>query len=298
MHLSVLAEMLDKDLPTALAVMRDHRLAFVDLKQHVYDSRIHQLDGDQRYRLHDDLRRHNVELYCLASTLGHRNVLATPERGFRDELEQGIANLLETVAIVRPRMIRLLACSAISGTGERLLVTDVDRLAPWVFPAYREAISQIASHGVTVTIENEPDSLLSSPEEVRTFFARLDGCGDVGFTWDIQNMWQSGVFPSVTVYERMKPVINYVHLKGGRQASTVDSSLRYRCGLETASWPVVDLVRRVIADDISPVVCLNTSHGELPDDDPFGDVAADVPRSRVEALRDLAYVRHHFEEFS
>jgi hypothetical protein len=297
-HLSVLAEMLDKDLPASLAIMREHRLPFVDLKQHVYGARIHELDNQVRHRLRDDLDRYGIRLSCLASTLGHRNVLATSEQDFRMAMEQGVTNLLDTAAIVRPRMIRLLACTAISASGEHYPVETMDRLAPWVIPAYQEAIRHIAAHGISVTIENEPDSVLSSPDNVLAFFARLEGEDDTGFTWDIQNMWQSGTVPSLSVYEQLRSVINYVHLKGGRNAGENDPALRYRCGLESASWPVIDLVGRVIDDGTSPVICLNTSHGEIPAGDPFIDLDPDIPRSRIEALHDAAYIRQHFKEFS
>ena len=66
---------------------------------------------------------------------------------------------------------------------------------------YREAIQRRAAAGLRVTIENECHAnILSTPAEVRHFFAELR-CGTaVNLTWDVQNMWQIGTFPSLQGY--------------------------------------------------------------------------------------------------
>ncbi len=79
-------------------------------------------------------------------------------------------------------------------------------------------------------------------------------------TWDVQNQWQMGTYPSLKVYEELKPLIAYYHLKGGRSDGG-STSLRWKSSLEDASWPIRAITAQVIADGVSPVICLNPSHG-------------------------------------
>ncbi len=74
-------------------------------------------------------------------------------------------------------------------------------------------------------------------------------------------MWQCGAFPSLEIYEQIRPFIAYYHLKGG-QAEAGSQTLRYKSALEDASWPVLAITRKVVSDGVSPVICLNPSHGE------------------------------------
>ena len=112
------------------------------------------------------------------------------------------------------------------------------------------------------TIENETNGcILCDGETVRAFFERLDRPGRAVFTWDVQNMWQCGAFPSLAIYEQIKPYIAYYHVKGG-QAEAGGRALRYKSPLKDASWPVLAITQKVVSDRVSPVICLNPSHGE------------------------------------
>ena len=137
-----------------------------------------------------------------------------------------------------------------------------------------------------MVIENEVHGCIwSRPEEILSFFQMLDRDGKVLLTWDVQNLWQMGTFPSVEVYEQLKPLIGLVHLKGGMVEGS-SRQLKWRSALEDASWPVAEIVGRIIADGASPVICLNPSHGEARPGYNYDDVVG----------RDLAFMRRTFPE--
>ena len=54
-----------------------------------------------------------------------------------------------------------------------------------------------------------------------------------------------------------------VHLKGGK-AEVDQQELVWSAPLEDASWPAKDIVRLVVRDGVSPVICLNGSHDRKP----------------------------------
>ena len=290
-HLTMLSEMMSGDLPEAVERLRGIGIRHLDLKGGVFGRNIAELDAALTDRLAALVERTGTEVYCFSSVLGAWNVDETPEREFRSRLMGGVEAMLRTAKLVRPALIRLLGCMF----ARRRHCTDCNTcLPPWVYAAYREAVDRIAEVGIGVTIENEPDSILSNPAETPAFFERLDRHGKVGFTWDVQNMWQCGTFPTLEVYEVLRPTINYVHLKGGCGRSSAPTVLAWRTTLEQAWWPVRDIVGRVIADGVSPVLCLNPPHGRAPARD------AEAPRGlqRYEPARDVAFLRATFPEIS
>jgi sugar phosphate isomerase/epimerase len=165
-------------------------------------------------------------------------------------------------------MVRLLATQARS--------RKVEDVPSWAFDQYREAIDTLAATAAGITIENEVgDCVLTGPDAVESFFTTLDRRESVRFTWDVQNMWSLGTPPSIDLYRRLRPLIGYVHLKGGR--ANGDGALEWRSSLRDATWPIEEILREVIADGVSPVVCLNPSHGKAPEGwDGAGVVADDV----------------------
>ena len=60
-----------------------------------------------------------------------------------------------------------------------------------------------------------------------------------------------GTIPSLGVYEQLRPLIAYFHLKGG-QSGEGSTALRWRSSLEDATWPVGEITRQVVADGVSP----------------------------------------------
>ena len=295
--LTMLAEMMNRDLDAAVGQLTVLNIRHLDLKNHVFDRSIDDLDEERRQRLAALVERTGTRVYCFSSTLAHRNVSEVGEREFRQSLETGIGNMVETARSVRPAKVRLLACEF----AERAEYVDatvyLDEHAPWVYAAYRDAIDQIESAGLAATIENEPNTILSNPAETVAFFARLDR-PRATFTWDVQNMWQSGTYPSLGVYRTLRPVTDYVHLKGGRAGSGAPRDLAFRCPLEEASWPVREVVAEVLADGASPVICLNSSHGAVADDYELAALAGTPEMVRAEALRDVAFLRATFQEIA
>tara|TARA_B100000686_G_C16536581_1_gene835129 strand:- start:372 stop:908 length:537 start_codon:yes stop_codon:yes gene_type:complete len=176
---------------------------------------------------------------------------------------------------------------ATSSNREEILNSTVylEAQQPWVFGVYREAVDKIYSAGFHTVIENEVHNcLFAKTDEITRFFNLLD-CGDaLSLTWDVQNLWQMGTFPSLDVYRELRPYLGMIHVKGGR-TDVPGGALKWRSGLEEASWPVIDIVKEVVADGKSPVICLNPSHGESsPDYTP--DYGADLNflRSNVKQI--------------
>jgi sugar phosphate isomerase/epimerase len=296
-HLTMLAEMMDRDLEVAAAQLGNLNITHLDLKNYVYDRAIDDLDDERRERLATLLERTGMSVYCFSSTLGHRNTTQMAEREFRQELANGIANMVETARWVRPAKVRLLSCWFDERRDYADATAYLDEHASWVYDAYRDAIDQIEAAGLAATIENEPNTILSNPQETVAVFARLDR-PKASFTWDVQNMWQSGTFPSQEAYRTLQPVMDYLHLKGGRASPDAPRDLVYRAPLDQASWPVREIVAAVLADDASPVICLNPSHGAVADDYELASLAGTPELNRTEALRDVAYLRANFKEIA
>jgi hypothetical protein len=97
----------------------------------------------------------------------------------------------------------------------------------------------------------------------------------------VQNLWQNGTFPTLEVYHQLRPLMGALHLKGGRADEA--GNLLWVAPLEEASWPVLEIVRAVIADGVAPFICLNPSHGQRP---------AGYDDWQV-AQRDIEFLRRH-----
>ena len=117
-----------------------------------------------------------------------------------------------------------------------------------------------------------------------SFFAALNRPA-ARLIWDVQNLWQMGTYPSLDVYNALRPLIGMVHLKGG-QSEYANGPLKWRTALADASWPVAGIVREVIRDGASPVICLNPSHGGTKPGYDYHDVTG----------RDVTFLRATFSE--
>ena len=198
------------------------------------------------------------------------------ESAFATQDLADLAHVLEVAAIIRPRYIRLLAAQLPGRHGGSDSVELIERLYPFVIPAYRAAIDQISAAGFATTIENEAAScVLSTTRDFRAFFAAIDRPELVGLTWDPQNQWATGVFPTIETYEQLRDLIVYYHVKGGKTDGT-RRELAWNVALEEATWPVVELTRRIVDDGVSPVICLNPpSHGRPIEGYAYGDVVTE-----------------------
>jgi sugar phosphate isomerase/epimerase len=181
--------------------------------------------------------------------------------------------------VLRPEVVRLLAPRLAPGPAESAL-KRLDWEYPWFVAVYRDWIDRLGDAGCGVLIENEASGcVLATPADITLFFARLNH-PSARFTWDVQNLWQRGTFPSLETYQRLSPYIGEIHLKGGRHDGSGET-LTEASSLEEASWPVVEIVRAVLEDGLVSYLCLNPSHGARPPDWDTWEVAQ----------RDVAFLR-------
>lgn len=274
-RLAILNSMAGPDIERSVAVQAGLGLRDVDLKDGLFGKGILDLTDAEAKRLRVLFDAHGMAVHCLSTQLFGDGV----ERGqsyFSGCARDGAERAGVLAGILGARMVRLLGCQDRSRPAGVDLAGYLDGRAPWVLESYREGIRRLAAAGAQVTVENEVgDCVLATPEDVSSFFGALDSGAAASFTWDVQNMWSLGTAPSAEVYERLRPLIGYVHLKGGRAGP--DGRLAWRSSLRDASWPVVSIVRAVVADGVSPVICLNPSHGRQPPGwDPDRVVADDV----------------------
>lgn len=284
LRLAMLNSMGDSDVERSFARQADWGITDLDLKDHLFGKGVADLTPADAHRLLELSQRHGQTVYSLSSVLFDSPIEELLPDGGASELRK-LTGLIEAAKILKPRFIRLIVARAKElPQAKQALRTGDSQLEP-LFAAYREAVDAISEAGFQTTFENEAHGcLIADAEDVLAFFARLERPKSAVFTWDIQNMWQMGTFPSLEVYARIRHLIGFFHLKGGRSDST-GGALRYRACLEDASWPVLAITRRVIADGVSPVICLNPSHGAAPPEPLSGP-------SEVE--RDVAFLRQHF----
>lgn len=283
-RLTMLSSMAAPDFKPAL----DRHVAWdihdLDLKDGIYGKGVADLSPSETARAAREIAARGLSVWCLSSTLFSGDVDAG-ESAFRAAALEPLNRLLDVAEILRPRALRLIAaqCRA-AGFGAR--VAWVDRHAPWLWDAYREGIDRVAAAGFDAVIENESECcLIDSPDSAAAFFERVDRPGPAKFTWDVQNMWQAGTFPTLAVYERLSPLIGYYHVKGGRSDGALGDGGRgdisggppvWQSSLADASWPVEAITARVVADRVSPVICLNSPHGASAGDEHVDYTEADL----------------------
>lgn len=278
--ITMLNGMAGADFAEALDQFAAWGLEVVDLKNGIYGKSVAELTPEEAAAAEQALRQRGLSAYCFSTELFH-DELEKGEEHFREAHLGQLDRVLAAAQIMRPVMIRLLAAK----TSRRASIADstayIRTEAPWLFQVYREAIDRIHRAGFQATIENEAhDCIWSAPEEVISFYRELDCAGKVHFTYDVQNMWQMGTFPTLQAYEALKPLIGFLHLKGGQVGGT-GRELVWRSALEEASWPVAAITRQAIEDGVSPVICLNPSHGRAREDPAQGNVTE----------RDLRYLQ-------
>jgi hypothetical protein len=238
-------------------------LSLLDLKDQVYGKSVAELSSLETRGISMLAAARKLTLHTLSTGLFHSDIEAG-EGAFRSRWDPILEDVLRVASELNPRQIRLLMAM----TSRRSNILDSSEYLrachPWVLNVYREAVDRITGAGFGAVIENEVrNCLFSRPQEVLSFFAVLDRPGKVSLIWDVQNLWQMGTFPTVDVYRSLMPVIGMIHLKGGR-SEVPGGSLRWKAGLKEAAWPVVPILGAAIADGVSPVICLNPSHGEKP----------------------------------
>jgi sugar phosphate isomerase/epimerase len=284
-QLTILNAMAAKDFEQALDRHVEWNLKTLDLKDGIFGKSILDLTDDDAANAAKLISARRLSTYCMSTGLFFDDI-EKGEAYFRKEHLGKVRRAVEIARILKPRFVRLLAARSAKRAEFGDGVEHIRKNAPWLITLYKEAISQIATAGFDATIENEVHGcLLTNAVEVAAFFGELGKGAKVSFTWDVQNMWQMGAFPSLAVYKKLKPLIGYFHLKGGMADGGKD--LKLASSLEDASWPVLEITRQVVKDGRSPVICLNPSHGAPKPGYDYTDVVKrdiDFLRKNVEGI--------------
>mgnify|MGYP001382671540 CR=1 FL=1 len=259
--LTMLNNMVDADFIASLDIQQGWGLSSLDLKEAIFGKSLIDMTLEEAREADKAIRDRSMSVYCFSTEL-FRSEIELGESYFKTEYLNRIGHLLDLAYILKPKVIRLLAAR----TSKRALVdnsvTYIAENHAWVMELYREAIDRISEAGFEVTIENESvGCIFSTPREIVDFFTELNRNGRVYFTYDVQNLWQMGTYPTMEVYSELAPYIGLVHVKGGQTGDQGDK-LVWKSALEHASWPAADLIGQVLRDGRSPVICINPSHGK------------------------------------
>ena len=276
---TMLNSMADADFNLALEKLARWRIDVLDLKDSIFGRSVADLTDEEAVRAHELISAKSMSVHCLSTGLFGGDI-ERGEAAFEKD-RAGVARIIEIARILRPHFIRLMSASSSRRADIADSASHIAKNCPWLPGLYGEAIDAIAGAGFAVTIENGiGGSIFSNPPEIVRFFEMLGAEDRVSLTWDVQNLWLEGTFPSLEVYRALKPLIGYVHFKGG-MAEAGGSALRWLSTLEDASWPVLEILREVASDSTSPVVCLNDPHGDPQPGYEVGGIAR----------RDLAFLR-------
>ncbi len=280
-HITFLSTIAGPDFPLALQRQAALGLSRLDLKDGLWGQTIEQIDEATAQRAAALIQENQLSVDCFSTGIGQSEL--TNEGDFRAKFEPALNRALRSAQILPPRTFRLLPPKIQAEKGDAF--AKVQRDFPWLMGVYREWVDRIDAAGFAPIIENEINhNLFFTPADIVGFFTALDRPA-ARYTYDVQNLWQSGTFPTLAVYQQLRPFIGALHLKGGR-SEVPGGPIVHAAPLEEASWPVHEIVRAVITDAISPVICLNPSHGAQPPGWDIWDVA----------YRDLAYLRRNFPE--
>jgi hypothetical protein len=259
-QLTILNSMASSNFEQALDRHVEWGLNKLDLKDNIFGKGVLDLEDHEATRAAQWIAERGLSVHCMSTVLFFDEI-EKGENLFRQEHLAKVGRAVEIGKILKPRFLRLLAARSAQRSAFGNGIEYIQNNSPWLFSIYRDAIAQITAGGFEATIENEVHGcLLTNADEVSAFFAELSKGTEVSFTWDVQNMWQMGTFPSLAIYQQIKPILGYFHLKGGIAGE--GNSLKWASSLQDASWPVLEITRQVIKDGCSPVICLNPSHGE------------------------------------
>ena len=283
-QLTMLNAMGNSDFSLALETHKEWGLKVLDLKDSIFGKSFIDLNPREAQQAKALIETHGLSVYCLSSVLFYEEV-EIGEAEFRQRSVDHVERLLTVAQVLKPQVIRLLAAKSTQRARHTNIVPYLKKEHPWLISLYRQAIDRIHAAGFGVTIENEAHAcIFSNPTEILDFFHELDRPQTASFTYDIQNLWQMGTFPTVESYHQLAGLTRYFHVKGGRADG--GTALVWRSPLEDASWPVKEIVRLAIDDGISPVFCLNPSHGKSPEGYDHGGVTK----------KDIDFLRKTFPE--
>jgi len=260
--LTLLNSMAATDFEQSLRVHQEWGLEWMDLRDEIYGNWVKTLDVPTAQRAKKAIDAAGLKVFCLSTSVFFADI-AKGEAEFRDVHLEKLKQIIEIAQVFQPQVVRIIAAQLPELEPGARSMPFIKEKYPWLVDVYRDALQLIAEAGLTPTIENEAfRCFLSQPEDFVEFFEWLDRPELAHLTWDVQNHWATGVFPSLEVYETLKPLIHYYHVKGGQTDGESDR-LAWNVALEDASWPVAEITQVVVDDGVSPVICLNPAqHGE------------------------------------
>ncbi|HEU4808629.1 MAG TPA: TIM barrel protein [Homoserinimonas sp.] len=276
-QLTMLNSMAAADFEEALQIHKEWGIEWLDLRDEIYGNWVKALDVPTAQRAKDAIDAAGLKVFCLSTSIFFADI-AKGEQEFREVHLEKLKEIIEVAKVLQPTVVRIIAAQLPELEPGTRSMPVIKEKYPWLVEVYREALQLIADAGLTPTIENEAfRCFLSLPEDFIEFFEWIDRPDIAHLTWDVQNQWATGVFPTLEVYETLKPLIHYYHVKGGQTDGTSDR-LVWNVALEDASWPVAEITQAVVNDGVSPVICLNPAqHGEQkPDYNYDGIVKRDV----------------------
>lgn len=286
-RLTLLNSMAGKDFEQALDQHVEWSLHTLDLKNQIYGKSIDELVPQEAQQAVQAISERNLEVTTLSTGIFYGDI-EQGEEAFRAQFSGALDRILNIVSIFKPLNVRLLSAKSSKRETFSNSVDYIQDHYPWVIPVYREAIQRLHDAGFYVVIENEVHStIFTHPQEIVDFFDVLDCAGKVGLTWDISNLWEEGTFPTMAVYQQLKPLISLIHLKGSKDVEQNGVKKRFASSLEDASWNVLEIVRAAIHDGVSPVICLNPAHG----------IRSEAYNHSLDNYyQDILYLRKHVKE--
>lgn len=262
-QLTILNSMAGEDFKESLRTHRQWGLDWLDIRDAVYGHWVKDLDVETAKLAKADIDEVGLRVFCLSTSIFFAEI-EKGEEVFRKEQLSMVDSVIELSRVLSPQVVRLIAAQMPTRQPDESAMDLVERDFPWVIDVYGEAIDRITDAGFRPTIENEAfRCFLSQVDDYGRFFEALDRSDSVGLTWDVQNHWATGVFPTLEVYEQLKPLIQYYHVKGGQDDGSPQRALKWNVALEDADWPVAEITQQVVDDGVSPVICINPAqHGE------------------------------------
>ena len=199
--LTMLNSMGDSDFVKTLDKHKEWNIKAMDLKDCIFGKSLIGLTDEEAASAHELINQKNMTVYCFSTVLFHLNI-EIGEDEFRKQSLDKVDRVIEIARIMKPEVIRLLAATSTKRSEYSNIIPYIKTYTPWIIPLYREAVEKIHNAGFGVTIENEAhDCIFSNPEEILEFFNELNCKDKVSFTYDIQNLWQMGTFPTVESYK-------------------------------------------------------------------------------------------------
>lgn len=286
-RLTLLNSMAGQDFEQCLDRHVEWGLRTLDLKNQIYGKSIDALLPQEAQRAVQAISERNLDVTTLSTGIFYGDI-EQGEDAFRAQFSEALDRTLNIVSIFKPLNVRLLSAKSSKRETFSNSVDYLQEQHPWVFPMYRDAIQRLHDAGFYVVIENEVHStIFTHPQEIVDFFEVLDCAGKVGLTWDISNLWEEGTFPTMAVYQQLKPLISLIHLKGSKDVEQDGEKKRFASSLEDASWDVLEIVQAAIDDNVSPVICLNPAHGAK---------SPAYNHSLDNYYQDILYLRKHIKE--